>query len=136
MDAWPCLLELEDHRGQELVGEAFGCRDADLAGAQPAQREDFFGHALDVQPGPARMGGEQFTCGVGRHAARLALEEQCVELPFQAADLPAHGRRRHVETAGRLGHRARADQLHEVAQRHLLQHALVDGLAGGLAVGG
>lgn len=124
-DARAARLEVRHHRGQELVGEALGRHDAHLALTQAAQGQDVVGHALDVQPGAPGMGGQQFAGGIERHAAGATLEQQGVQLALQPADLPADGRRRHLQPGRGLGDGAGACHLQEVAQGHLLQHALV-----------
>ncbi|MNS86086.1 hypothetical protein D3C72_1199750 [compost metagenome] len=58
-DAGTARLERSHQGRQELVGEAFGRGHAHLALAQAAQREDVVGHALDVEPGPARVRRQQ-----------------------------------------------------------------------------
>jgi hypothetical protein len=130
-DAGGTGLELRHHGRQELVGEALRADQLDLAHPQAPQGQDVLADALDVQPGTACMRGQQLTRGVQTHAARLALEQQGVEFALQARDLPAHGRGCHVQARGRFGDRAGVDHLHEVAQRHLLQHALVHRLGRG-----
>jgi hypothetical protein len=120
-DALVLAAEVRDQRRNEVEGKALGARHAHMPAAQAAQAGNVVRDALDVLLRPLGMRRQQFARGIGLHAARMALEEQGVQLALQPRHLPAHRRGRHVELERGLLHRAGFHDLEKVAHGGLLQ---------------
>ena len=118
---WIVLLKLRAHARHEFIGEGIRGGDAHGTAAQALQRVNRFDGLLGLEADAACVLREDVSGRRGHHAARVAFEQRGAELGFEAGDLPADGRHRHMQALRGEADRSALHDFMKVAQGSVLQ---------------